>query len=93
MIEIQNPYKKLVLVCTNCREEKKCCAGGGSELIRDTLKTRVKELGLPVRVSKSGCLDRCSLGPTVVIMPDNIWFGEVGLDDVESILNLLQKSL
>ena len=92
MQQLPKKYKKLVLVCTNRREDGKCCADGGSESIRDVLKVRVKELGLPVRVSKSGCLDMCQTGPTVVIMPDDLWFGGVAADDVDRILDLLRSS-
>ena len=27
-----------------------------------------------VRVNTSGCLDRCELGPTVVIYPEGVWY-------------------
>lgn len=91
MMTVTTPFKKLVLVCTNSREKGACCAAGGSEQLRDVLKARVKELGLPVRVSKSGCLDMCNSGPTVAIMPDNHWFGGVTMDDVEVIIAYLQK--
>jgi (2Fe-2S) ferredoxin len=92
MERIPAKYKKLVLVCTNLRTDgTKCCAGNGSDEIRDVLKARVKEAGLPVRVSKSGCLGMCATGPTVVIMPDDLWFGGVGLEDVGSIVEMLRS--
>ena len=52
-----------------------------------TLKARIKETYTDVRVSKTGCLGACSTGTMVVIMPDNIWLGEVGLEDIPEILN------
>ncbi|HTM68004.1 MAG TPA: (2Fe-2S) ferredoxin domain-containing protein [Candidatus Binatia bacterium] len=87
------PYKKLVLVCTNCKEGEKCCSAGGSEPIRDALKAKVKALALPVRVSKTGCMGMCPTGPTVVIMPDDLWFGAVTMGDVDRIVDLLKESL
>ncbi len=93
MHDLPNPYKKLVLVCTNCKDEGKCCAGGGSEPIRDALKAKVKALGLPVRVSKTGCMGMCPTGPTVVIMPDDLWFGAVTMADVDRIVDLLKASM
>src|SRR5436190_58554 len=91
MEKLASKFNKLVLVCTNLRADgTKCCANGGSEDLRDKLKTRVKELGLKVRVSKSGCLDMCQTGPTVVIMPDNIWLGSVTVNDIEEIIELLK---
>jgi len=35
----------------------------------------------------------CETGPTVVIMPDDLWFGGVGLENVEEIVDLLRVSL
>ena len=38
-----------------------------------------------VRANKSGCLDACELGASVVIYPDNIWYTRVSPDDVDDI--------
>jgi len=40
-----------------------------------------------VRANRAGCLDQCELGPTVVIYPQQIWYGKVTLDDVERIID------
>ena len=40
-------------------------------------KQRVEALDLKaqgIRVSHSGCLGRCRLGPSVVVYPDNVWY-------------------
>jgi (2Fe-2S) ferredoxin len=52
------------------------------------LKAEVKRRGLTplVRANKSGCLDQCELGPTVVIYPQAIWYGGVTLADVPRII-------
>ena len=47
---------------------------------------RDKGLADKVRVSRSGCLDVCSEGPNVLLMPDNIWFKHVEEKDVEAII-------
>ena len=56
--------------------------------IREQLKSAVKERGLAgqIRVSRSGCLDVCSEGPNVLLMPDDIWFKRVAASDVEAIV-------
>jgi (2Fe-2S) ferredoxin len=48
----------------------------------------LKELGLniSVRANSSGCLDACEFGPTIVIYPEQIWYGKVKLTDVEEII-------
>ena len=51
------------------------------------MKARVKELGLPrVRINQSGCLDRCELGPSVVIYPEGVWYKIESTADVDAIL-------
>ena len=83
------PFKKIVFVCVNKRDNgEACCADRSSEQILGELKERVKHLGLAgkIRVSKSGCQDLCARGPNVMVFPDNIWYHEVTLADVEQIL-------
>lgn len=55
------------------------------------MKKRVKELGIntqanPVRINKSGCLDRCELGPVMVIYPEGAWYHYASEADVDEIL-------
>jgi (2Fe-2S) ferredoxin len=81
-----------LFVCCNRREPgnpRGCCNPDGSEALRERLKTELKSrnLGPLVRVNKSGCLDQCELGPTVVIYPQEIWYGGVTLDDVSRIID------
>ena len=82
-------FQKHLFVCENRRDGgKACCAGRGSENLRELLKNAVKAKGLDksVRVSRSGCLDVCSEGPNVLLMPDNIWFSHVTEQDLDKIL-------
>jgi (2Fe-2S) ferredoxin len=51
------------------------------------MKARAKELGLQrVRVNMAGCLDRCELGPCVVIYPEGIWYRVRSREDVDAVL-------
>ena len=88
-MQISKPhFLKYIFVCENKREEGACCGPRGGERLRELLKKAVKERGLAdkVRVSRSGCLDVCSEGPNVLLMPDNIWFKHVEEKDVEAII-------
>ena len=83
-------YKKLVLVCTNLRENgEECCAQKGSVELHKKLKETVKLLDPAIRVSKTGCLGNCKSGASVVIMPDDIWLGAVTEEDIPEILKML----
>ena len=39
-----------------------------------------------VRVNKSGCLDRCELGPVAVVYPDGVWYRYFDKDDIDEII-------
>ncbi len=58
--------------------------------MRDYMKKRSKELGLvrsgEVRVNIAGCLNRCDLGPVVVIYPDETWYTFVDQADIDEII-------
>jgi (2Fe-2S) ferredoxin len=83
-------YEAHVFCCTNRRpagHPRGCCADKGSEDLRDYMKGRAKELGLKkVRINNSGCLDRCELGPTVVVYPEGVWYSVATKEDVDEVL-------
>ena len=89
MRKLDTGFEKLILVCLNERNDgRECCAQRGSEKVHAALKAWVKEHGLSrkVRISKSGCLDQCSQGTTVLVLPEYRWYGEVTLDDLDQII-------
>jgi (2Fe-2S) ferredoxin len=83
-------FESHVFVCCNRRPEghkRGSCAAKGSEKLRDYMKVRAKELGLKsVRVNMAGCLDRCELGPCVVIYPEGVWYRVGSTADIDAVL-------
>ena len=83
-------YSAHVFACVNERPEghpRGCCKRKGAEKLRNYMKARAKELGLDsVRINQSGCLDRCELGPTLVIYPEGVWYSYNSIEDAEEIL-------
>jgi (2Fe-2S) ferredoxin len=83
-------YEGHVFCCINERpagHPRGCCKAKGSEKLRDYMKVRAKELGLSrVRINSSGCLDRCELGPTMVIYPEGVWYHVETREDVDEVL-------
>ena len=79
-----------LFVCTNRRAEghhRGSCAAAGSERLRDYMKARAKELGIAnLRVNSAGCLDRCELGPCLVIYPEGVWYRIGSTADVDAVL-------
>ena len=85
-------FRKYIFVCENERAEGRCCSPEGTRL-RELLKDQVKRRGLSerIRVSRSGCLDVCSEGPNVLLMPDDLWFKHVDEKDVDAILKKAEE--
>jgi (2Fe-2S) ferredoxin len=83
-------YEAHVFCCTNERpagHKRGSCKTRGSEPLRNYMKARAKELGLKtVRINQAGCLERCELGPTMVIYPEGVWYAPRTTADVEEIL-------
>ena len=54
-------------------------------------KARIKELNLSgegkIRINKSGCLDRCSEGPCIVVYPEAVWYTYVDVHDIDEIVD------
>jgi (2Fe-2S) ferredoxin len=83
-------YQAHVFACVNERpagHKRGCCKSRGAEPLRNYMKARAKELGLDqIRINQSGCLDRCELGPTLVIYPEGIWYTVHTVEDAEEII-------
>jgi (2Fe-2S) ferredoxin len=83
-------YRTHVFACVNERPEghpRGSCKRKGAEKLRNYMKARAKELGLDeMRINQSGCLDRCELGPTMVIYPEGVWYSYHSVEDVEEII-------
>ena len=68
------PFDKHLFICCNRREPghpRGSCDPTGSE---------------SVRANKAGCLDQCEKGPSVVVYPENVWYGRVTEADVNEIV-------
>jgi (2Fe-2S) ferredoxin len=83
-------YSCHVFCCTNVRPEghpRGSCARKNAVELRTYMKDKAKAMGLKgVRINTAGCLDRCELGPTMVIYPDGVWYRYTSQADVDEIL-------
>ena len=83
-------FKKHIFICINKRppETPKGCCGDNGTAVRIAFVQELAKHGLKnkVRANKSGCLDLCSLGPSVVIYPAGIWYKGVKSEDVPEIV-------
>jgi (2Fe-2S) ferredoxin len=83
-------YRHHVFCCTNRREpghKRGCCAEKGADELRDYMKRQVKIAGIAkTRINASGCLDRCELGPCMVIYPEGVWYSCKTTADVDEVI-------
>ena len=69
----------------------KCCTPEVGQEAWETLKQKIKETGLSsgenvCQRSRAGCLRVCCHGPTVVVYPEQVWYGGVRVEDVPEII-------
>jgi (2Fe-2S) ferredoxin len=84
-------YKHHVFFCCNQRTNgEACCQDHGAQDLRDYAKQQVRSLGLSgegkVRINQAGCLDRCELGPVIVVYPEEVWYTYVDKSDIDEIV-------
>ena len=85
-------FEKHIFVCTNQRPEghpRGCCDPAATGELQRVFKAQLAKAGVQatVRANKSGCLDHCEHGPTVVVYPEAVWYGKVTAADVPEIVD------
>jgi (2Fe-2S) ferredoxin len=85
-------YSHHVFVCINQRppgHPKGDCASRGSRDLFLKFQEEIEKRQLWERVAVNGttCLGPCNLGASVVVYPEDIWYGQVGVNDVEEIMD------
>jgi (2Fe-2S) ferredoxin len=85
-------FERHVFICTNRRDPanpKGSCAEKGSEAVKERFKKELYERGLKgkVRANAAGCLDQCEHGCSVVVYPEQVWYGKVTVEDVPEIID------
>jgi (2Fe-2S) ferredoxin len=84
-------YKKHVFICQNKKEDGSGCGVLAQKDAVGFFKKNLKQNDLwgegKIRVSRTGCLGRCSEGPTCVIYPDGVWYNYLDEDDLHEIFD------
>jgi (2Fe-2S) ferredoxin len=84
-------FQRHVFVCINERpadHPKGCCKAKGGIEVRDKLKSELTARGISkvVRANNAGCLDQCEHGVSVVVYPEQVWYGNVTVDDIPELI-------
>jgi NADH:ubiquinone oxidoreductase subunit F (NADH-binding)/(2Fe-2S) ferredoxin len=79
-----NKERMTILVCGGTG----CIASQSNEMVTQ-LKDRLAELDMDneVTVIKTGCFGFCGQGPIIKIQPDNVFYVQVQLTDIDEIIN------
>lgn len=84
-------YDKHLFICTNERKnsERKSCGEAHGLTLISAFKEGIKKrnLALKIRAQKSGCLDICDFGPTVVVYPEGVFYVGVQVQDIDEIID------
>ena len=85
-------FQRHVFVCINERPadhpKGSCKAKCGVE-VRDKLKAELSARGISkiVRANNAGCLDQCEHGVSVVVYPEQVWYGGVTVNDIPELID------
>lgn len=85
-------YQYHVFFCTNQRDDgSQCCGASGGQAMRDYAKQKIKALDMngagKCRINNAGCMDRCELGPLLVVYPEETWYTYIDEQDIDEIVS------
>jgi (2Fe-2S) ferredoxin len=91
----ETPHKLHLFFCTNTREngEKSCGDTEDTRVLAEKLKARFKEGRLPIRITRTACLGPCAQGPNIMCYPQNVWFQDVRVSDMDAIEAEVRRQL
>ena len=83
-------YTKHIFICINEREEgapRQSCGEAYGTKVAEKFKELIQahKLRMKVRAQRTSCLDICEQGPTMVVYPEGVFYGNVQLSDVAEI--------
>lgn len=84
-------FKHHVFFCLNQRDDGSAscmqhAAQAGFEHCKGAVKAARLSGAGGIRVNRAGCLDRCALGPVLVVYPEGVWYTYVDTDDIDEII-------
>lgn len=80
---MSNKYKKSLLVCNG----SSCLSASNIDLVQH-INDKLKEYGLDNEINAvlSVCFNKCTIGPNVIVHPDNVEYSTVSKDDIDDII-------
>ena len=82
--------EKYVFVCLNQRPKGhpkgSCLDRGAAEVFEGLREEQGRRLLTSVKVVATGCMEGCLVGPALLVVPDNVWYGGVTEADVPTLV-------
>lgn len=84
---LYNPHIFVCLQATEAAPGRQCCADKGVMDLFGHMRAYAKQNGVTgIRINRVNCLDRCELGPIMVIYPEGVWYTVRTEADAEEIV-------
>lgn len=82
-----------IRICINrrYRSDEVSCAANGSHAVADAIEAGVRARRIDITVERSVCMGQCNHGPTVRLAPAGRFFLGTRLDDVDALLDELER--
>src|SRR5437762_3454774 len=89
-------YKKHIFFCTNKKEgDSACCQNHNAAEMCNYAREKLKSLDAhgpqKIRVSNSGCLGRCAMGPNILVYPEGRWCTYKTKEDIDQLIHELME--
>ncbi len=82
--------ERYLFVCINERAaghpRGSCLQRGADDVFNELREAQGRHDLTNIKVVYSGCMEACTSGPVVAVMPDNVWYGGVTAGDAETIV-------
>lgn len=82
-----------ILVCASFRgtEAKGVCHQKNAPALLPYLESEIADRGIDALVSSTSCLKACDHGPVLVVYPGGDWYGKVGEETIDAVLDALEE--
>jgi len=92
---MQKPKHHIFVCCStrlNGTVQGVCSKKEGQEILQNLVEeVSDREIEDEVMVTHMGCVGLCTMGPVVMIYPEQTWYGNVSADDAEEIMDALEE--
>ncbi|MCA1823327.1 MAG: ferredoxin [Mycobacteriales bacterium] len=82
--------ERYLFVCINERApghpRGSCMQRGADDVFTELREVQGRHDLTNIKVVYAGCLEACTSGPVVAVVPDNVWYGGVTVADCEAII-------